>query len=174
MGEIIMKNWDLRKFRVRVNWPSLIRQVQVPICRVISLIRGLPNPIRQVVPLISHILIFIPYLSLSRPQLNHHRRTQSYVIPLTLPMPGTWVDTEYSTHWVQHTPSTAYTEHSLHRVQHSPMIVQLPFILMITSWPLNVAAASGVPPYMIDRHQPALHESSKVSHIVTFPRLRVN
>jgi len=36
--------------------------------------------------------------------------------------------------------------------------------------PLNVASASGMPPYMIDRHQPALHESSKVKspcHIPT-------
>jgi len=33
---------------------------------------------------------------------------------------------------------------------------------MITSWPLNVASASGVPPYRIDRHQHALHESSNV------------
>ena len=30
--------------------------------------------------------------------------------------------TEYSIHWVQHTPSKAYTEYSLHRVQHIPSI----------------------------------------------------
>jgi len=65
----------------------------------------------------------------------------------------------------KHTPSTsihrvqAYTEYSIHRLQHRPEIVCLPFILMITSWPLNVASASGVPPYRIDRHQPGLHES---------------
>ena len=45
----------LREFHVRVNVPSLIRQVRVPIWRVISPIGGLPNLIRQVVPLISHI-----------------------------------------------------------------------------------------------------------------------
>ena len=83
-----------------------------------------------------------------------------------------WVDTEYSTHRVQHTPSTAYTEYSIHRVQHTPStayteysickIVCIPFILMITSWPLNVVSASGVPPYTIDRLQPALHDSTKV------------
>jgi len=68
------------------------------------------------------------------------------------------------------TPSTAYAEYSIHRVQHTPKIVCLPFILMITSWPLNVASASGVPPYTIDRHQPALSDSSKVKwhcHITT-------
>ena len=76
--------------------------------------------------------------------------------------------TEYSIHRVQHTPSTAYTEYSIHRVQHTAKI--LPFILMITSWPLNVASASGVPPYTIHRLHPALHESWKVKsrcHIPT-------
>jgi len=73
--------------------------------------------------------------------------------------------------WHDHelTPSTAYTEYSIHWVQHSK-IVCLPFILTITSWPLNVASASGVPPYTIYRHQPALHESSIVKlpcHIPT-------
>jgi len=60
------------------------------------------------------------------------------------------------------TPSTAYTKYSIHRVQHAPQIVSLPFILIITSSSLNVASASSVPPYMIDLHQPALNESSKV------------
>ena len=62
------------------------------------------------------------------------------------------------------------TEYSIHRVQHPRTMVCLPFIVMITSWPLNAATASGVPPYMIDRHQPALHESSKAEspcHIPT-------
>ena len=65
------------------------------------------------------------------------------------------------------TPSTAYTEYSIHRV---PKIVCLPFILMITSSPLNVGSASGVPMSTINRHQPALHESSTVKspcHILT-------
>ena len=68
------------------------------------------------------------------------------------------------------TPSTAYTQYSIHRVQHPPKIVCLPFIHMIRSWPLNVASASGVPPYTIDRHQPALYETWKVQspcHIPT-------
>jgi len=51
---------------------------------------------------------------------------------------------------------------SIHWVQHPPRIVWLPFILMSTSWPQNVASASVMPPYMIDHHQPALHVSSKV------------
>jgi len=84
-------------------------------------------------------------------------------------MPWSWVDTEYSIHQAQHTPSTAYTEYSIHRVLHPPMIVCLPFIFMIMSWPLNVASASGVHLYTIDRHHPACHESSKVKLPCHFP-----
>jgi len=35
-------------------------------------------------------------------------------------MPRSWVDTEYSIHRVQYTPSTAYTMYSIHQVQHTP------------------------------------------------------
>jgi len=75
----------------------------------------------------------------------------------------------FITPWHDHelTPSTAYTEYCIHQV---PKIVCLSFILMITSWPLNVALASGEPLYMIDSHQRALHESTKVKshcHIPT-------
>jgi len=68
------------------------------------------------------------------------------------------------------TPSTSYTEYSLHRIPHTPKIACLPFIPMITSWPLNVSSAPSVPPYMINSHQAALHERSKVKspcHIPT-------
>jgi len=60
------------------------------------------------------------------------------------------------------TPSTASAEYSIHWVQHPAKIGCLPFIIMIRSWPLNVAAASGVHPYTIDRHQSALHGRSIV------------
>jgi len=61
-------------------------------------------------------------------------------------MPWSWVDTEYS----------------IHQVQYPPKIVCLPFILVINSWPRNVASAASIPPYMIDCHQPALYVCSKV------------
>jgi len=96
------------------------------------------------------VLIIIPHLSLSRPQLYYHRRTHSWDIPLYPSMSWSWVDTKYSIHRVEHGPSTTYTENSIHGVQHTPKIVWLPFILMITSWPLNVASASSVPPYLIE------------------------
>jgi len=60
------------------------------------------------------------HLSTSRPQLYRHLRTRSSVIPLYLSMPWSRVNTEYSIHRVQHTPSTAYTEYGIHRVLHHP------------------------------------------------------
>jgi len=68
--------------------------------------------------------------------------------------------TEYSIQRVQHTASTAYTEYSIHWVQHPWKIFWLPFIHMFSNWHLNVAPASGMPPYKIDRYQPALHDCS--------------
>ena len=62
----------------------------------------------------------IPYLSHSRPQLYHHRSTQTKVIPLYPSMPWSWGVTEYSIHRVQHTVSTAYIVYSIHRVEHTP------------------------------------------------------
>ena len=41
-------------------------------------------------------------LYLSYAQLYHHLRTRSYVTPLNLSMPWSWLNAEYSTHQVQH------------------------------------------------------------------------
>jgi len=159
MGQIVMRNWALREFRVRVNLLCPIRKVRVPIRRVITPIWGLPNPIRQVVPMDSHIRSYSlhssyhypPSLTFSSTTLASSQNTKLSHPSLSLyVMIMSW-------HWVK-----AYTEHSIHWVQHPPRSVCLPCILMITSWPLNVASASGVPPYTIDYHQPALHDSSKV------------
>jgi len=171
MGQSIMRNWDLREFRVPVNWRSPIRQVRVPIRRVISPIRGLPSLVRQVVPLISPIRLYPPYCSHLHPSsLSVSSTSQPSSQNTKLSHPSLSLHGMImSWHRVQHTPSTAYTEYSIHWVQHSK-VVCLPFIPIITSWPRHVASASGVPPYTIDRHQPALHESSKVKspcHIPT-------
>jgi len=61
-----------REFCVRVNCPSLIRQVRVPIWRIITPIRGYLNPIMQVVILISHSCSYAPYRS------YHHPPSLSY------------------------------------------------------------------------------------------------
>jgi len=62
MEHIIMGNWDLGEILVRVNLPYPKQQVPVPIRHVITLIQCLPDPIRQVVPLISHIRPYLPHL----------------------------------------------------------------------------------------------------------------
>ena len=103
-----------RFLRVPVNLPSPIQQVRVPTRCVISLIRGLPNPIRQVIPRISHIRLYPPHrLSSSSPSLSFSSTT--------LPsLQNTRVSHLYlclyvmimSLHQVQHTPST-----TIHRVQ---------------------------------------------------------
>ena len=179
----------LREFCVRVNLPSPIWQGRVPIRRVITPIRGVPNPIRQAVRMISHICSYPPHCSslhppslsflfttlpsslntkLSHPSLSLHSMIMSWH---RVQHSSSTTYTEYSIHRVDHTPGLAYTEYSIHQVRHPPKIVFLPFMLMITSWPLNVASASSEPPYIIDCHHLARHESSKVKspcHIPTF------
>ena len=104
-----------REFRVRVNWPSPIRQVRVPILRVITPIRDLPNPIRQVVPRMSHIQLYPPYQShLHLPSLTFSSTTQPSPQNTKLCHPSLSLhDMIMSWHWVQHTPSTASTQDCL-------------------------------------------------------------
>jgi hypothetical protein len=72
-------------------------------------------------------------ISLSCPQLNHHRRIQSYVISIYFCMPWSLDNTAYS----------------IHRVQHAPKCVSHLFILMIKKWLINVALESGMPLYRL-------------------------
>jgi len=144
MGEIIMRNWILTEFRVRVNSPSPIRQVLVPIWRVITVIRGLQNPVRQVVPQISPVHLYTPYHThLNLPSLSFSSTTltslQEHKVISSLSISRC--------HHHGSIPSAAYAECTFHRVRHTPRIVCHGFILSISSWPLNVASASGVPPY---------------------------
>jgi len=117
MEEIIMRNFDLGEFHERVNLPSPIQQVRVPIRRVITPIQGLPNPIRQVVPRIPHIRLYPPYRS-------HHHPPSLSLLSTTLPsLQNTKLShlslslhvMIMSWHRVQHIPSTR-----IHRVQHTP------------------------------------------------------
>jgi len=242
MGQIFMTNWDLENFMCESIYHPQYCQVWVPIQCVITLIRGLPNPLSEILPLVSHIRSYLPHCShlhppslsfssttlpssqntkFSDPSLSPHGMIMSWHRVQHTPS-TTYTEysihsvqytpskacTEYSIHRVQHTPSTAYPEYSIHPVQHTPSTVYteysiprvqhtlstayikysihrvqhtpctastqdclFPFILMIMSWPLNVASASSVPPYTIDCHQSARHVSSKVKspcHIPTF------
>jgi len=118
MGQIIMRNWDLRECRVRVNLPSPIRQVGFPIGHVITPIRALPDQIRQVVPLISHIWSYPPHrshlhpTSLSFSSISQPSSQNTKLSHPSLSLHGMIM----SWHRVQHTPSTAYTEYSTQRL----------------------------------------------------------
>jgi len=132
MVELSTRKWEiggnyrgklgLGEFRGRVNWPSPIRQVWVPIWRELTPIRGLPNPMRQVVPLVSHIRSYPPYHSHSHPPSpSFSSTTQPSAQNTKSSHPSLSLhDMIMSWHRVQHTPSTAYTEYSIHRVQHTP------------------------------------------------------
>ena len=133
MGEIILRNWKLREFRVQVNLPSPIRQVQVQIRRAIAPIRGLLNPIRQVEPLISQIRSYPPYrchlhppsLSFSSttlPSLQEHKVKSSLSISPCQhhELTPSAAYAKCSIRQVQHTPSAAYAKCSIRQVQHTP------------------------------------------------------
>jgi len=51
----MIRNWDLREFRLEVNFSPVIPAVPVLIRRIITQKIVLLNPIMQVVPLNSHI-----------------------------------------------------------------------------------------------------------------------
>jgi len=124
-GEIIMKIWDLKECRVKVNLPTVIQQGRLRTLLLITPIGGLPNPIRQVVPLIPYIHLYPQYYShLSPPCLSFSSTAQpwsQYTISrhLSLSLHGMimcW-------HPVQHIMSTASTEYRIHRVQHTQSTV---------------------------------------------------
>jgi len=125
MVELSTRKWEiggnhheklgLRKFRVRINWTSPIWQARVPIRRELTPIRGLPNPIRQVVPRISHVRSYPPYHPhLHPPSLSFSSTTQpssqnTKLSHLSLSLH----DMIMGWHRVQHTPSTASTQDCL-------------------------------------------------------------
>jgi len=138
-------SWEPRTYRIscasQLTIPDTPRTSPDPTRT--NTIRGLPNPIRQVVPLISDIRSYPPY--------------HSHQHPPSLSFSSTTQPSSQNTKLSHPSLSLHDMIMSWHRVQHPPKIVCLPFILMITRWPLSVASAPSVPPYTIDRHQPALH-----------------
>jgi len=163
---------------VQVNLPFLMWQVLLPIWRVQWPIPYLLNQIRQVIPLTSHILSYPPswFPSWSPISLSLPSSQKTKLSPPSLSLHSLIL----SKHWVQLTPYTAYTKYSIHRAQHAPSTAftkysihpTLPFFFSIW-WllveALNVASASCVPPYKINHHQPALHDSSKVKSLHHIP-----
>jgi len=121
-GAIHHEKPGLREFCVWVNLPSPIWQVRVPIRRVITPIRGLPNAIRQVLPLISYICSYPPYRShLHLPFLSFSSTTLPSSQNRRLSHPSLSLHAMIMCwHRVLHTSSTTYTEYSIHRVLHIP------------------------------------------------------
>jgi len=164
-----MRPWDLRKFHVRVYLPSPKRQVWVLIRWVITRIQGLLNPIMQVVPLIAQVRSDPSYCSHHYPPSLFFSST-----PLTLSQNTKLSHPSLSPHAMIKSQHRAqdYTEFSLHWVQQIPKIVCHPFILTMMSWPLNVASASGVPPYRLTATSQLSIRAAKVKshgHIPTVP-----
>jgi len=100
--------------------------------------------------------------------------------------------TEYGIHGVQHTPSTAYTEYSIHRVQHTSSTTYTEYsIHRVTHTPSTPSTQDWVsflhsnddeltPECSFSFWRSSLHNrlpsartAQRLSHIVTFPRLRV-
>jgi len=132
------KKLGVRQYGVRVSLPCPRRQVWFLISRVITPIQARSNPIRQVVPLISHIRLYPPHHSQLHPpshsfssttqpssqntkltnfsQSLHGMIMSQHQVQHTL----TIVCTEYSILRVQHTLSTAFSKYSILQVQHTP------------------------------------------------------
>jgi len=108
MGDIVMRNWDLRECRVRVNLPSPIQHVRVLIRCVITPIWGLPNPVSQVVCLITDIRSYRPHRSHPHPPSVSFQSTTLLSLQSTkLSYPSLSLHVMImSWHRVQHTPST--------------------------------------------------------------------
>jgi len=110
------------------------------------------------------------HLFSSRPQLYHHLRTQSYVIPLYFSMLWSRVNDKYSIHWTQHTPSTAFTKYSIHRVLHTPSTA---FTEYSIHWVLRTPHTAS------SQHRLSLAPSQSLrrpscTQFSTFPQLQVN
>jgi hypothetical protein len=120
MVQIIIWKWDWIEFPEQVNITSLIWQVQGLIWRVILQIWGLPNPISEIVPPVSHIRSYAPRCShLHSPSLSFSSTTlpSFHNTKLSHPFISQWHNHQLtpsrSIHQVQHTSSTAYTQHWL-------------------------------------------------------------
>jgi len=178
-----MRNWVLGASHVQVKLQFPIQQEQLPMWLASMPLQGIQYHIRQVIPLMSHILSYSLYNSQLHPPslfLIHHSTINTehkgmwslsvspcqgheltlstaytkYSIHPVQHTPSTAYP-EYSIHWVQHTQCTAYTEYSKHQVQNPLKIGCIWFILTITTWFPKAASASGMPPYEIDCHQPS-------------------
>jgi len=113
-----MRNWDMREFCMRVNWPSPIRQVRVLIRWVITRIRGLRNPIRPLLNPIRQVVLLIFHSRSYPPYHSHFHPSSLCFLFTTLPsLKEHKVKSSLSISPCYHhelTLSAAYTAYSIH------------------------------------------------------------
>ena len=112
---------ELREFRVRLDSSSLISQLRVPIWPVLTPIWGLPNPIRQLIPMISHIrssTLFSSSFPVSLFLIHNSTIIAEKKVQSSLSIS--------SCHDHELTMSTAYAEYNVHWVQHTPRALHTP------------------------------------------------
>jgi len=86
------------------------------------------------------------------------------------------VYTEYSIHWVQHTPSTVFTKYSIHWVHHTPSTASTQECLSFfhsNDYELTPECSFSFWHSSLHNRLPSARTAQRLSHIVTFPRLRV-
>jgi len=117
MWQIIMRNWDLREFRVQVKLQSPIQYVWALIQHVLWSICGLSNSISQDLPLISPMRSYAPHLvHFHSPSLVVSSTTTPLLQNTKLSHPSVSLHVMIMNwHQVQHTPSTW-----IDRVKHTP------------------------------------------------------
>jgi hypothetical protein len=141
-GGIYSEKLRLRGFCVWCNLRCGIWQVPVQIRQEITTPWGLPNPISQVLHLVSdscfnpasHSHLYHASLSLSsttvQSLLEHKVQSPVFICP----------------YHHEFTLSAPYTEYKVHCIQHTPQIICHRFILRTFSWPLHESSASSLPP----------------------------
>jgi len=146
--------WNLRDYRVGVNIPALIWLLHILIQQVLSMIWGLLNPNRHVIPVMCYIPLYSPYHS-------HFHPASYFLIHNSTIIVEHKFKTSISvcqSHDHELTRSTAYTQFTIQWVPHPPKIVYLPLIFTITYWTLNVVLPWGLPPSRSTTTSRAVHE----------------
>jgi len=150
-------------FHEQVNSPFPIQYIQFANPWVITPIWDHLIPVRQVVPLVSHVCSYPPYHS-------HHHPPSHFLIPKSAIIAVHKIKWSLSiSPWNDHelTPSTTYTKYSIHQVHHA---------LSTTASTHDCLSSLNYHDYKLtpecsfsfwhaslqDRPPPALHESSKV------------
>lgn len=109
--QIILRNWNLSEFRVSGNLPIPTPQVQLQVLWVVTPIKGVHNPNRQVVPGISLISSHLPLCSNLHPPFPFLVHNSTICVTQT----DTPSHSIATCHIHELKPSTAYIEYSVNK-----------------------------------------------------------